>query len=66
MEQKQKWPSVVSRVSQSHLPSAPCGFVGEKVDRGSPFIFRFERKAKLREHRGGKWRTGGGGGSNER
>lgn len=43
MEQNQKWPSVVSRVSQSHLPS-PCGFVGEKVDRGSPFIFRFEKK----------------------
>lgn len=66
MEQKQKWPSVVSRVSQSHLPPAPCGFVGEKVDRGSPFIFRFERKEAPGASRWKveDWR--GGGGSNER
>lgn len=65
MEQKQKWPSVVSRVSQSHLPSAPCGFVGKKVDRGSPFIFRFERREEsIAVESGGL--GGGGGGSNER
>lgn len=57
----EKRPSAVSSVSPSHFLSPLCGFLGEKVDSGRGFTFRFERKEAGQHHgEGGGLEEGGG------